>query len=152
MHWIAPVLLVLSGSAIICQDLKARLISLWLILLFGISNVLFYLHTHSVYQLLENVIFCTWYLMLSYGVLLLYFYIKTKRFEKIINSKFGMGDVLVMLLIGVALEPVSMIYFFSGALVAALFFSLLFFRKNKSIPLAGLLIICYLVLLTIWAL
>ena len=149
MFWLSISFLILSAAIIAYQDFTARMISLWLILVFGIANTLFYLSTGELFGLIENCIFCVCYLLFMYGVILLYFYIKNKKFEKILDTQFGWGDVLVMLFIGIGLDAVSLIYFFSMGLISSLLLSLLFFRQKKGIPLAGLLVLNYLVYLAL---
>jgi hypothetical protein len=149
MHWTAFIFLALSGAWLSWQDFKARLISLWLIVLFAVANAVFYLSDNIFSGLVENTIFCIGYLLLLYVSLLLYFYLKNKKFEKLIDTQLGLGDVLVMLAIGLSLEPVAMIYFFSLALIISLLLSVLFFRKKQNIPLAGLVILNYLAFLFI---
>lgn len=141
------IVLILSGGAIIYQDLKTRLISLWLILLFAAANLTQYLFSNSVYQLLENAIFCLCYFLFSFLILLLFYFIKYKKFEKIIDNKIGWGDVLVFILIGVCIEPIHLIFFFTGAFIFSIVVYFLFLRTKTSIPLAGLIIPCYLVYL-----
>lgn len=137
--------MILSGAAVIYQDFKTRLISLWLILVFAAANVTLYLLTHSVYQFIENSIFCICYFLFSFLILLLFYFIKHKKFEKIIDNKIGWGDVLVFISLGVCIEPVHLIFFFTGAFIFSIVFYFLFLWAKKNIPLAGLVILCYLI-------
>jgi hypothetical protein len=139
LYWI---LLFVSSVLIAYQDFKTRFISVWLIALFGMVNSLLYLQTHSTYEWLENTLFCSAYFLLCYLVLHLYFFIKTKRFQTILDTKIGWGDVLLFFLIGSCITPVFMIYFFTLSFVMALLFQLIAVRNSKNIALAGILVIC----------
>lgn len=139
LYWI---LLFVSSVLIAYQDFKTRFISLWLIAVFGLANSLLYLQTHSAYEWLENTFFCAAYFLLCYLVLHLYFFIKTKRFQTILDKKIGWGDVLLFFLIGSCITPVFMIYFFTLSFVTALLFQLIAVRNSKNIALAGILVIC----------
>jgi len=145
LFWLSFILLMLLGAFIAYQDFKTRLISLWLIIAFGIVNIGQYLVTHSGFQLLENSIFCLCYFLFSYGVILLFYYVKNKKFEKIIDVKIGWGDLLIFLLIGFCIEPIHLIYFFTAGFIFSALFYILFLRKKQNVPLAGLLVIFYLV-------
>lgn len=143
MIWLCWIVLILSGLAIIYQDLKTRLMSLWLILLFAIANITLYLLEYSVYQFIENTIFCLCYFLFSFLILLLFYFIKHKKIEKIIDSKIGWGDILVFIAIGICIEPLHLIFFFTCAFIFSIVVYFLFFRKKSSIPLAGLIILSY---------
>lgn len=147
MVWLCWIVLILSGSTIIYQDLKTRLISLWLILAFSAANITLYLLVNSIYQFLENTIFCFCYFLFSFLILVLVYFIKHKKFEKIIDSKIGWGDILIFITIGVCIEPIHLIFFFTTAFIFSIVFYFIFLRSKKSIPLAGLILPCYLVYL-----
>lgn len=137
--------LILSSSVLVYQDFKSRLISTWLIILFTVCNVGLYLITHSVYQFIENSIFCGSYFLFCYLILHLYFYLKTKKFQKILDTKIGLGDILIFLAIGICIEPIHLIFFFTGAFILSIIIFFLFLRSKNYIPLVGLIIPCYLV-------
>jgi hypothetical protein len=143
-------LLFITSLAIAYQDFKTRMISVWLIVLFGILNLLLYLLSNSWYQLLENGIFCFTYFLFSYLVIHLFYFIKTKRFGKLLDHKIGWGDVLLILLTGICLEPVSLIYFFTFTFLVSIVIYTFFLKTNKRIPLAGVLVVCYIVYLFSW--
>lgn len=137
--------LILSGSVLIYQDFKSRLINTWLIILFTLSNVCLYLISHSIYQFIENTIFCISYFLFCYLILHLYFYLKTKTFQKILDTKIGLGDVLIFLSIGICIEPIHLIFFFTGTFIISIIISFIFFELKTYIPLVGLIIPCYLI-------
>jgi hypothetical protein len=143
MVWLCRILLFLTAGFIAYQDLRTRLISLWLIALFFMLNVIQYLFLNTWYQLAENTLFCVLYILFSYLVLQLFYFVKTKKFQPLLDSKIGWGDVLLVLSIGVCIEVVNLIYFLTIAFTVSILVQLLFFRTSKSVPLAGLLAVCY---------
>ena len=143
MYWISFAFLILTGSALSWQDFRTRLLSLWLVIAFGIANTLLYLSRHTGNELLENIIFCSCYLLFSYLVLLLYFYIKTRRVEKIIDTRIGLGDAIIFAAIGFCMQPDHMIFFFTATMLVALAASPFLLQKQKGIPLAGIVILNY---------
>ncbi|MDO9000241.1 MAG: prepilin peptidase [Bacteroidota bacterium] len=136
--------LVLSGSCLIYQDFKTRLISTWLIILFTLSNVSLYLSGNSFQKFFENCIFCLSYFLFCYLILHLYFYLKTKTFQKILDSKVGWGDVLLFIAVGCTLTPEILIYFFTATFFVSVIGHFFVFKANKNVPLAGYLIIMFL--------
>lgn len=140
--------LVLSTVSIVYQDFKYRLISVFAIAGYGLSCVALFLITHSLQEWLENSIFCLAYFMFCYLILHLFYFLKTKRFQKIIDKKIGWGDILLFIIIGSCISPLELIYFFTASFLIALLFQILFQRKNKEIALAGLLAVCYAVFAT----
>lgn len=143
MEWLLFILLSLVSFAIAYQDFKTRLISIWLLVAFAALNFTGYLIHHSIYQFLENTIFCLCYFLFSYLVLVLVFYFKTKKFEKLLNDKIGWGDVIIFISIGCCIEPINMIYFFTASFIIASSIHLLFLKATKSIALAGFVVLCY---------
>jgi prepilin signal peptidase PulO-like enzyme (type II secretory pathway) len=134
----------IAGIAIAYQDFRTRLISVWIIILFTVFNTGVYVSFYSFRHLFENSFFLVCYLALLFCVLQLYFYIKHKKFERIIDKSVGLGDVLLFIVIGCCLEPPVMIYFFTLSFIAGVLFYL--FRKNtKTVPLAGITVLLYLI-------
>jgi hypothetical protein len=140
--------LLVTGTYIIFQDFKSRRIQLYLIILFTIFNWSSYLLTHSLTEFGINTLFCICYLLLCYGCLHLYFYFKTKTFQILLDKKIGWGDVLSILSIGPCMALDTMVYFFSIAFtLTLLIYMLVMAKKSTSIPLAGFLILFYLMYL-----
>lgn len=137
--------LILSATILVYQDFKNRLLTTWLIVLFTVCNSCLHLTTSSVYKLIQNFSFCVCYFLLCYFILHLYFYIKTKKFQKIIDSKIGLGDVLIFFSIGSCIEPNHLIFFFTCAFIISALAFFLFFQTKTSVPLVGFLLPCYLV-------
>jgi hypothetical protein len=138
------IVLILTALFIIYQDFRNRLISLWLILVFAVFNTLLYIIRHTFSEWTENLIFCTMYCGFCYLVLHLYFYVKTKKFEKILDKKIGWGDILLIFCVGSCIRNIYQIYFFTVTYFIALLYHLLFEKRRKDIALAGILLICYL--------
>jgi hypothetical protein len=143
MTWLFLTIILVSATAIAYQDFTKRLISIWWILCFGIACISYFLLAHTLTELIENIIFCVVYLLLSYLILHLFYFIKTKKFQKILDSKIGWGDILLLLLTGSCLHALSMIYFFTITFVVTLIFQLVFQRQKKDIALGAMLVICY---------
>ena len=145
MQWFLFILLSLTSLAIAYQDFKTRLISIWLLIVFTVVNFTKYLNSHSIYQFLENTIFCLSYFLLCYLVLHLYFYLKTKKFQKLLDNKIGWGDVILFIAIGCCIEPIYIIYFFTISFILSLLTFILLFSNKKNIPMAGFLVLFYLI-------
>ena len=145
MQWLLLILLSLLSAAIAYQDFKTRLISIWLVVGFVAICFTRYLVSNSYYQFLENALFCICYFLLSYLVLVLVFYFKTRKFEKLINDKIGWGDVILFISIGCCIEPIYLIYFFTTSFILSLLIQVLFFKEKKSIPMGGFIVMFYLI-------
>jgi hypothetical protein len=152
MFWIYLISLSICAVIISYQDFKTRLINVFVILLFGIINVAQYLLTDTIYQFLENTVFTFVYFLFSYLVIHLFYFIKTKQFQKMLNAKVGWGDVLLFFFIGICQDPAHLIFFFTISFVLAVIFHFVFFRTNKQVPLAGVLAINYILYLLVFKL
>lgn len=127
------------------QDFKERLISVWLIGLMSLMNVGITVYHRGFVQMLQNLAFLGAYLLFSYTILLLYFYLKTKRWGRILDHMIGWGDVWLMVGLGLGLDPEIQLFFFTGCFVFAMIVNL-FFYALTSIPLGGIMVVCYLAL------
>ena len=143
MTWLFLILLLISAFAIAYQDFTKRLISIWWILSFGIACIGYYVLHHSLTELLENIVFCLVYLLLCYLILHLFYFIKTRKFQNILDTKIGWGDILLLMMTGFCLSALSMIYFFTITFIVTLIFQVVFQRQKKDIALAAILVICY---------
>ncbi len=138
--------LLVTGLVITYQDFKFRRIQVYLILLFTIFNWSIYLVNHSVNELATNGFFCMAYLLLCYASLHVYFFIKTKSFQTLLDKKIGWGDVFVILSIGPCMALDVLVYFFTLAfMLTLLLYVWLMAKKSTSIPLAGFLVVFYLI-------
>jgi hypothetical protein len=143
MFWLGWLLLIICGGAIAYQDFKILLIHLLLILLYGGICITNYLLSETVYQFVENVIFCLCYFLLCFLVLVLFYFIKNRKPGGIIDQKIGWADVLLFLIVGFTIEPLFMIWFFTASFILSLVFHLIFSGNKKSVPLAGFIVIFY---------
>lgn len=124
------------------QDFKERLISVWLIGLFAIICFSEYLIFERFSLLLENLAFVIVYFIFSYAILSLYYFLKHRRFVKIVDSKVGIGDILLVAIVGLAMNPISFVLFTTIVFSITLFIHLLFI-KGDAVPLAGVLVILF---------
>lgn len=150
IHFVFFVGLILSSGIILFQDFKERLVSLWVLLLFGAVCIGSVLYFRDAETLLLNGVGALLYGGLIWLVLKLYFYLKLKKQQPIINQQLGMADVLVFLFIGLTFNTVGMILFFCFGFVFSLLVFMLYstLQKNsnsQSIPLAGLLVFFYVI-------
>ena len=141
--WLSLIGIVLFSIIIFYQDFKERLISLWAVIGFITCSFINYLVQYSIYQFLENAFICLIYFVVCYLILTLYFYLKTKKIEKLLDTKIGWGDVLVLFSIGCTMPFPEMIYFFTISFVLSLIGSFVTNKKDPSIPLAGVSVVLY---------
>ena len=128
---------------IIYQDFKFREINLLLIIGFVIIIAARSLYIESTDQIILNSIFCMLYFAISYLVLRVYFFVKNKRSEKLIDEKIGWADIILLFIIGCTLEPEHMIVFFGSVFILPLLLHLVILKNTKQIPLAAYLMIIY---------
>lgn len=133
----------LASIFIIYQDIKSRRINLLLTLAFTVLIAVRYYFLNTTQQLLINALFCLLYFLLSYTILRLYFFIRTGTSQKIIDSKIGWGDIILLYAIGCTIEPEKLIFFFTAVFVISLLLHVLILSKYKQIPLAAYLLIFY---------
>jgi hypothetical protein len=138
-----------SGGAIVYQDFKDRRISIWVICVFFITNSIYVICKTGLHQLVEQAVFGIFYLLICYSVIHLYFFLKSGRFSRLFDDKLGWGDVMIAFIVGCGLPALHLIYFFTASLIFALLFVVVVHR-NKSIPLAGILVPCYFVYLLLF--
>ncbi|MBA4241918.1 MAG: hypothetical protein C0448_14425 [Sphingobacteriaceae bacterium] len=149
------VLLILSSGVICIQDLKERFVSLWILLVFGFLTVSSVLYYKNVNTLLINLLGTIIYGSFIWLVLKLYMLLKFKRNRTILNSQLGMADVLIFLFIGLTLNTIGMILFFCFGFLFSLFGFIMYSTLNKNIkksaiPLAGLLVLFYVITIIVF--
>lgn len=134
----------LFGSIIISyQDFKSRLISLWAIVLYACCCVACVLNFQSAYSLISNSISTLLYFAFVFLVLFIYYFIKEKKFTNIIDSKIGLGDIFIFIAIGLTLDMINLILFFTASFFIAAIVGLFMAKQNKTVPLAGILVWCH---------
>lgn len=140
--------LALATIVILLQDFKHRLVSLWILLVFGAICVISVLLFRDLETLLYNSIVCLLYFGFTWLGLKLYLYFKYRQNRPIINELLGAADVLLMLFMGITFNPAGLVFFFCFGFIFSLVFYFIYLsvskkQGNKSIPLAGLLAIFY---------
>jgi hypothetical protein len=139
------ILLVILSFLIIYQDLKRRLVSLWIIIAYAVTCLSYFLYTQTIYQLLENALFALLYFLLCYSILHLYFYVKQKKFIKILDEKIGWADVLIAFAIGCIMPMHHFIFFITLACLLSILCYLVVPSFKKSIPFAAVVCFSYLI-------
>ncbi|PBQ30231.1 hypothetical protein CNR22_00140 [Sphingobacteriaceae bacterium] len=147
VFWFA--LAILAGC-IAYQDFKDRLISLWLIVSFCLINTTQYLMVFSLKELLNNSLFCIIYFLFLYGALHVYYFLKTKKIQTIIDEKIGWADILLVFIIGACIDSVLVVVFFTVSFLMALLLHLFILRSSRPIPFAAVLVINYLLYLVVY--
>lgn len=142
IQFVCGCLVLISSAAIVYQDFRTRLISLWLIVVFGAAAFVQFLVVHSYKELFENGLFCAFYFLFCYLVLMLFYFLKTGKFQRLLDTKIGWGDVWLLLIAGCCLPPVQMPLFFTVTFVITIVFHLLFARGG-TIPLGAFLMVCF---------
>lgn len=139
-------------SVIICyQDLRSRLVSAWLLILYIVVLVTGTVWFSGFQVLIQNIISASCYFLLCTLGVFTYYFLKEGQRPKIMDSKFGWADALVCIGIGISLDIIRLILFFTAAFIISAVIGLLLQQKNKTVPLAGILVILYLVFICISA-
>lgn len=137
------------------QDFRSRRIAWWLLPLF-VTGIILVFSAHGngrdfFYFFSLNLFF----LVLQFIFLSGWYFVKNKKFTRIIDSKLGLGDVLFLVCIATMFSPGNFLLVYTSGMLFSLCTSLLikFGRRNIDfeIPLAGLLAIP-LIALCIWRL
>lgn len=150
MKFLIISILLFISIIIIIQDFKQRLISLWVLIVYGICLSLSVILFNDFRIWIFNLIGVISYGLLILGCLKAYLYFKFKEHKKIIDDFIGLADVLVFVFIGLTFNVTGLIIFFSFAfsfsLICFYIYSLVGKNVNtNSIPLAGLLIISHII-------
>jgi hypothetical protein len=148
VHLLFFAALIISSGIILFQDFKERQVSLWVLLLFGISTMSSVVYYRDAETLLYNGVGVLLYGGFIWLMLKLYLFLKFKKNKAIIDHQLGMADVLVIFFIGITFNTIGMIFFFCFGFVFSLltFFIYSALKKDtdtQSIPLAGLLVFFY---------
>lgn len=142
--------LLFSFSLLIAYyDFRYRLINVWLLVAFAVTILSATIFNSGLVILGQNTISTVCYFLLCFlGVYGVYF-IKEKRAPKIIDEKIGWADIIVCLAIGMSLNIIDLILFFTSSFILAAIIGLAFQQRNKTVPLAGILVIFYFVFICI---
>lgn len=142
--WVDYSLLVLIGFLTVLityQDFKFRLINLWLIIFYCFAVLIYSFYKLSIYQLLVNGVFVFFYLFVCWLVLKLLYFKQHQRWETIIDTKIGLADIILIILIGLFCEPFYFLMVITGICGIGVGYYLLLRKKIAAItiPLAGIL-------------
>lgn len=149
LHLILFCSLIITTLAIAYQDFKERLVSVWLLVLYGLVCLGSILVNRDIETLISNFLSVLLYLSFMGGILTLYFFIKEKRFVNILKEQLGLADVLILLFVGITFNIEGQILFFCSGFITALLVYVLWSaifsqKKHHTIPLAGILVFYYL--------
>ena len=148
IHYLLLTSLGISSLIVLIQDFKYREISLWVLLLFGLSCLMSLLVQRDFETLLYNSLATLCYLTLLWLIIKLYLFVKFKKNKTIINEQLGLADVLIIFFIGITFNLIGLILFFCFGFVFSLVWFLLYNllmkeKAKENIPLAGLLVLFY---------
>lgn len=153
LFYVCSTVLALSSALILYYDWKERQIALWILLLFGADAIASVILFRGVQTLLFNLLGTLIYLGFIWLMLKAYLFVKHNKNTVILDEQLGKADVLVILFIGLTFNLPGMILFFCLGFVSSLliFIAFQFIKSDapKTIPLAGLLVFFYLVVLII---
>src|SRR5436190_2687115 len=90
----------LSGLFLIFEDFTSRLISIWNLIFFGLTNGLFIANRLTGEVWLFNSGFCAFYIIFCVLILKTFYYCKERRSVPVLDDKLGTGDICLLLLIG----------------------------------------------------
>lgn len=146
--------LCLSSAIISYQDFKIRLVSLWVLIILAISCIGSVLYFRDAITLLYNFVGTIIYLGFIWLILKGYLFLKFKKHKTIINQFLGMADVVAIICLGCTFNFIGLIFFFCFGFIFALisFLISIAFKKEKeptNVPLAGLLVISYIIFIII---
>lgn len=144
-------LLTLVSLLIFYQDLKDRLVSLWVLLLYAGLIIAYTIYEKGIDIILQNAISTVAYFALCFGIIFLYYFIKERQFPKIMDVKLGWADVIICMSIGISLDVLLLVLFFTVSFVISAIIGIVLQSRNKTVPLAGFLVILYLVFICISA-
>lgn len=141
-------LLIISSCVILYQDFKERLVSLLAIVSFGILCISSVIYFRDFQTLVFNCLSTIVYMGFTWLMLKLYLYLKFKKNKAILNELIGLADVFVVLFIGLTFNGVGLVFFFCFgfifSLVSYVGYTLINKKStNEHIPLAGLLVVFY---------
>lgn len=139
----------ITSGVIAFQDFKSRLVSLHILILFASFTVLSVLINRDKLTLFYNAVFALMYLFVLWIGIKAYYFFKYKTHIIIVNHLLGLADIIVIFFIALTFNVIGVILFFcSGFVICLILFLLynsLFKRKTQSIPLAGFLVIYFII-------
>lgn len=152
MKLIAGLICILALVTIAVQDFRSRTIAWWLLPPLLISLFLIGLTQTSIGIIFKHAAFNIAFIALQLFLLMLYFSIRERRFIRLIDTHIGLGDVLLLSCLCMGFSPMNFIVVLLCSLLLSLLATLAWrvIRPQTSplIPLAGLLAIPIIVLVT----
>ncbi len=145
--------IVLSASLLLIsyQDFKDRAVWWWLfplVMIMGVGK------GWSPDDYFISIGFNLGFLLIQWLGLSLYFSVKHREWTNIIDRQLGLGDVLLLLGLATVFSPINFLLFYIVSIVFSLIIAIAFgwHKQGKTIPLAGLQAICWIIVLGIeWA-
>ncbi|MCU0436190.1 MAG: hypothetical protein MUC87_22225 [Bacteroidia bacterium] len=132
---------VLAGIAI--QDIRHRAFVWWLLPILLAGLLLMSLRMNSFEVVGMNFLFNLGFVVLQLCLLWIWFSLRERRWIKLIDTHIGLGDVLLLVCLGVAFSPVNFILFVVGGLLFSLLVVMIYRVLRREafalIPLAALL-------------
>ncbi len=130
------VLSILPLFSIAYQDFKQRAISwYWPAILLAVSSYSGWVLFGE--EIFKNIAFNLAFLILVFGVVTIYFSLKTKKLVNIFDVFVGWGDVVFLLALIPFFHPLDYILFYTLVSVLSVVIALL--MKGKEIPFAGII-------------
>ena len=146
MNYLILLGIVLFSTLIAFQDFTTRSVSI--LYLIGFTLVVFF-QGFMQFQLQQTFVYFLYnlcFLAFQTSVLVLYYFIKYKNF-KLLFSSLGAADVWVLLALAFAFDLPTFIIFICISFISALvYYSVISFvlrKQIKEIPLAGIVVVCY---------
>jgi len=136
------------------QDFKSRRISLLLLIaLFMLFFGMAYQVEGSLNAVIRNFAFNAGFVLIQFILVKIYFSLRNKRIEALLDTYIGKGDLLFFIVCCLAFSVTWFIPFYIGSLLLALIATIIsnLFRKVKTleIPLAGVMSLVMLLSITI---
>lgn len=130
------------------QDIKYRAVSWMAFLVLAIAGSVFSYFVGGIYTTLFNALVNSTIIIIQLVIVYFFYFIKTGKPANIINTKLGLGDVLMLFALSFSFSPPLFLFFIFLSFVLSLFISIV--RRNKqSIPLAGYQAMFYLIFITL---
>lgn len=138
--------IILFSSLIAYQDFTTRTVSVFYLIGFTVFVFFQGLFQFQLQQTFVYFLYNFCFLAIQASVLTLYYFVKYKNF-KLLSSSLGAADVWILLALAFAFDLPTFIIFICVSFIVALlyyFFVNFVFQKHvKEIPLAGIVVVCY---------
>jgi hypothetical protein len=127
---------------IIGQDFRSRAISIWPLIILGILCTINAIDSYTYTVLFENITINFLILGLLLCTVFIYHALKTGKISNIFRHSLGLGDLLILVILGIYFTPLLFVLFtVSSCLLVLLYSTFQYLIKTKqvipTIPLAG---------------